>query len=307
MRKFRDFIIVVLSLLLTASCSNNQPTSQIIGAENLSSPSPNAPFQSGSGKTPSVSLPIAVTETHSSNQPEPQPTASLMPSWTPLPTLSSSEKREKIIGFLTNNTDCKLPCWLGITPGEVSLPQARHYLSQFADRIVDADSGFGIVTRVDGIPEEIASSYTSSNDDEIISLIHVQPGGTAINHQLYQLFVDYGKPEEVVLDALPNSPAGTPWFYLVLFYPQKGFSATFTGPAELENDKVKIKICPQGIDPMLILVKPNSETLTSLKNLSYGYPPDLPSISSYPEMSIDLLYNNLEGPQSCFIVSVPGR
>lgn len=238
---------------------------------------------------------------------EPQPTASLMPSWTPLPTLSSSEKREKIIGFLTNNADCKLPCWLGITPGEVSLPQARHYLSQFADRIVDADSGFGIATRVDGFSEEIASSYTSSDVGEIISLIRVQPGGTAMSHQLYQLLEEYGKPEVVVLDALPDSPAGTPWFYLVLFYPQKGFSATFTGPAELENGKEKIKICPQGIDPMLILVKPNSETLASLKNLSYGYPPDLPSLSSYPEMSIDLFYENLKEPQSCFVVSVPGR
>jgi len=305
MREFRIFTMLFLLILLIVGCNHYQIPTKTIGEGSLASPSPDDPSRYPLEESPSELIPTDIKQATPSKTVETKQTGLLLPSWTPLPTLSSTEKHEKIIHFLTNNTNCELPCWWGITPGKVSLLEARQYLAQFADRVVNADSGFGIATKVDGFSEEIASSFSSLDNDENVSLIRVQPIGTALRYQLYQILRDYGKPEEVILDALPNSPAGTPWYYLVVFYPQKGFSATYTGPADLENGGESIRICPQGTDPMLILVKPSGLTLAALKNLTYGYPPDLPSLDSYSGINIKLFYEKMQDEESCFVVSLP--
>jgi hypothetical protein len=59
------------------------------------------------------------------------------PRWPPLPTLDQSAKRQRILDLLSRNAGCRLPCWWGITPGETSWAEAKHFLESFVETIYE--------------------------------------------------------------------------------------------------------------------------------------------------------------------------
>jgi len=59
------------------------------------------------------------------------------PSFTPLPRLSPSEAVQLVNELDRTNGGCELPCWWGITPGESSWGETKHFLQSFAVEITE--------------------------------------------------------------------------------------------------------------------------------------------------------------------------
>ncbi len=93
--KVKIDILIILILGLLTGCSGSTITS--------SNPTE---------ITSSTSLPDSVvTQT-------PSPNATVMPEITSLPSLQPNNVKETLSSFVRNNGGCKLPCLMGITPGE---------------------------------------------------------------------------------------------------------------------------------------------------------------------------------------------
>lgn len=240
------------------------------------------------------------------------PTA-IAPTWTPIPTLSSKDAQRMVLELLENNAGCELPCWWGIVPGKTSWQIAQHYLVSFASRLgqgipsISTDEGgvehshlnYAVYFTVTSYPEEVASGYRVTNG--IIDQIVVNNHGTELGYQLYRLLLLYGKPDEVLIDVLPNTPAGKPWFTLYIFYTDRGVIAKYNNAAQLNGEK--ILICPLGLGPEMTLLPPHDLTLDSMEKIAYDFPGKaLTSLNDIQGLNIETFYNDMKSPGSCLPV-----
>ena len=137
-----------------------------------------------------------------------------------------------LIDLLESNSNCQLPCFWGITPGETRWDSAKDLFSQFDDAIyITGDSK-------DTFNAEIFIPTTETIS--IIKLIHIvvyvkeniveQIKFLDFEWPLYRLsefLTTHGKPTEVWIDSLRSNLGGPPPFTLFLFYPKKGFVAFY--------------------------------------------------------------------------------
>jgi hypothetical protein len=124
--------------------------------------------------------------------------------------------------------------------------------------------------------------------------------GTELRYQVSNLLSLHGKPEEIILDALTITAVLKPWVSFYLFYPEQGIIAMYNGEASLIGEK--IKMCPKGIGPKLILVPPGSMTLEEMIRESYSAPFTLPSITENPGWNIERFYEEMQDPEACIVV-----
>lgn len=178
--------------------------------------------------TPSPSF--TVTDRPATNTPSrtsaPTHEATITPrlTWTPLPTLAPDEAQALILALLRDETDCHLPCWFGVTPGETTWPEAYNFLNSISPHIkwrsnavpqqqfVQSDS-FGIAANVPDYFNPHGRLYTGFRvRDNIVTRIWADAG-----FSLSHLLDTYGKPSEVWVRFNPYG-----WwpkeFYLGVYY-----------------------------------------------------------------------------------------
>jgi hypothetical protein len=114
MKKGRWFIALWITALI-AACSPLSPTNEVLVTEAIP---PTQEIASSTTKTPT-------------QQPSPTFTftPSFIPTWTPLPTLSTNEADKLFLTWLQGTADCLFPCWAGITPGKTHWEEAIHQLA----------------------------------------------------------------------------------------------------------------------------------------------------------------------------------
>jgi hypothetical protein len=121
-----------------------------------------------SSSKPPTLTPVPVTATSTRTRTF-TPTRRPSPTLTPVPTLSPDDAYARVTEFLTNGSNCRLPCWLGIAPGQSSLLDVRAQLTRFSNITSDsyldypADewqvSGMEILYNEDDMVIEIRSGY----------------------------------------------------------------------------------------------------------------------------------------------------
>jgi hypothetical protein len=235
--RFIRFYIILISVAcnqvtpsgqneLAVTEPNSAPTSQsTIGTEQRT-PEPNT--------TPILKIIPTQTET-------PVPT----PAWTPLPTLPPIQAQAFALKMMKTNGGCQLPCWLEITPGITTWPEAYAFLATFADSIYSPDASGGSAevsfkfpnTSYRGVPETAATIRVKS--DGMIDQIM-----TPMDISLPDLLATYGPPTEIRILAIVATMDPVGRFTLVLFYKDKGIMAVYDGKNEKEQI---IHICPNHI------------------------------------------------------------
>jgi hypothetical protein len=228
---------------------------------------------------------------------------------TPLPTLAPDEAAAFVRQLLNDNADCELPCYWGVTPGVSSWESAYQRFSTFADKIGQGSSDqlirdgvsyertvFTIYKLIPDYSDVVAAHYYISNGT--VFQIGVEPRGTEIRYSLHQLLTRFGEPDGIVIRILADTPMNKPWYDLILFYQHKGIIAQFSSPAYYETQK--LQICPQKVAPNLILIEPDSLTLSAMKRASYGS--NFPSIEKLLNMEIDQFYEQMRHSNACLSI-----
>lgn len=231
---------------------------------------------------------------------------------TPIQTLSTSSREEKLQELLSTNLGCKLPCYWGMMPGETTWEKAQEFLAPFANEILSGDFGYfkenGVIVpkattaarfTVTGYPKELVIDFLVSNGT--ITEISVDHDTNKIRYSLDKLLAELGQPEEILIYLEPETPTGKPWYVFHLYYPTAGVMASFEGEAERTGGS--IKYCPTEDTPRLRLYPPGSYTLKEMIGIFFD-PPGfvVPSLEEYSGMSSTEFYIQMMKPGSCFSV-----
>lgn len=181
------------------------------------------------------------------------------PSTTPAPTLLPEQEGFFLSTLLSNDADCELPCWWGVTPGQTREQEARDlFASQGIDNWTLSDD-FRIVGI--GYPRMGNSNYFRDVivrfwvNDNLIQYIGVEGSyRRELNSLLVQDWQDYspaeilnrfGIPSFIELTKVENSP----YYRLGLSYELLGIEISYIVPFKvLENGKQEICFNLQSVD-----------------------------------------------------------
>ncbi len=219
------FLLIVLGSSMLSGCVSGNQTA----------PSPFYPTSSSIPRMPSPTL-----------MPTPSPTDT--PTFTNIPTLPKDQAFTRLSDLLSNNS-CRLPCWLGITPGQSTLQDVQQQLDIFSsiDKLHylapagEWSSGdLTIPYPNDSMEIEIHPGYLSSPITNTISVIEIttlsyriKNGGRDVDiydyppyNQLMKAYTlsavlsGYGLPDQIYFYALATSPLV--YFQIHIWYPEKG-------------------------------------------------------------------------------------
>jgi hypothetical protein len=132
-----------------------------------------------------------------------EPTIVPTNSFTPIPTMLSDEAHTLVREYLKNGSDCRLPCWLGITPGVTKLLDLHEkliMLSSIATEAYDGLSANGmslgrleISYQYDNMVIELSTNYISFPGKDIISVVTIYNRAYRLENNQYSGDV-YGYP-----------------------------------------------------------------------------------------------------------------
>jgi len=196
----------------------------------------------------------------------PLPTQTIAPTWTPLPALGSYEDLVDSV-LITGDSECRLPCWAGITPGLTTWDELI-YRSDSIDDLVELSINEGIVDSPVGIINALSIFYSSDKPYESVR-IRSSIGAKNIDEEMRVNFInviidnfapasgddpsvglhlperlsiksvlsEYGIPNLVFLD----TDLGVPEFprvglLIVLIYPENRFMIQYHRNAYVEGD-----------------------------------------------------------------------
>jgi hypothetical protein len=212
--------------------------------------------------------------------------------WTPLPTIQPNE----LDAFIDSmNTKCELPCWGNITPEKTSELEAKHVASSFGTIIESTSIYFSYREK----PTVIDFTFR----DDVVSRINL-PSELTAAYELSNFLSRYGMPEDVRIEVIPETAEGTSWFYLAVFYPQKGLLAVFSGEANIINSKVNA--CFENIYPDLYLVGSHKYSLEQMSILLDPILWDiLEPLEALTEINKDQFYHMFsQKNQACLVTRV---
>lgn len=179
------------------------------------------------------------------------PTPLIIPTrtWIPIPTLDQQGKQQIIEKYFTEIRDCEIPCWWKITPGKTTWQEARRILSPlgieegpftktrlpkyyytFQQPTELSPLGFELVVWLDG--NQVIAVQTNSR--------WIKSG---LDTSLAGLLKVFGQPDQIWIQALPESPNRETKYDLELFYPDQGVLIHNEGWALLTETSVIL--CPQ--------------------------------------------------------------
>ena len=175
---------------------------------------------------PGPTLPPAATRQPTTiPQPTFTPTPTSTPTLTPMPILPPDETQALVLALLKDETDCHLPCWFGVIPGETTWPEAYNFFKTFSSQIIkwhdDPEQPF-IESEVNNFTVAVPETLTYRSglgqgfkvENNIITYVWGDPA-----FSLTHLLATYGKPTEVWVRV---NPFMAPPFqvFMAIFYPE---------------------------------------------------------------------------------------
>lgn len=183
--------------------------------------------------TVSTSTPLLTPNT------QPQlPTRTLIPAFPPTPSPILPEQISRVYFHIGESNTCKLPCILGITPGETTWNDTLHLFAPYTVSITD-----GIVNNNDLIPYvvtlvlselELQTKYYVSLESEKVVFIRMN-NSTPVSEYLSTL----GLPDQVQLNSAGAGGIGN-GFNLAIAYFKRGVIAYLDGEFEIVDGKAQI-------------------------------------------------------------------
>ena len=246
---------LLLGIVFLVSCTN-----QTLGRETMP-PGATPLSQNRSSETISPTVSPSSTATV---LPSPTPTVQLtstptlvLPTLTPLPTLSPDQAKKKVQTLLREKAGCRFPCWWGITPGKTTWPEAGQFLSSFTEVTPhpqfdknDAPSEF--VTYYVTYPLENKYGYggfrVSVKKNQIL-VISVGRDSTIYDLHLQDILSDYGPPNQIFLRTFEHVQGNDFPLTLVLYYSKQNFLAMYELIAHEEYEE--LVSCPSNESPAL--------------------------------------------------------
>ena len=131
---------------------------------------------------------------------------SFTPLWTPLPTIPPQEVASYLKQLVSEDPDCYLPCWMGITPGETTIEEAWQLLAPFASDLYTWRTQISMwldFEKYDDLGLISPSLYNTEMitqfviKDEVVSVIYANIFGAKDRYPLQTVLNTYGKPSEI--------------------------------------------------------------------------------------------------------------
>ena len=263
MRKKLQGVFLFLFLI---ACSSNEITSPTTTSNILPSSSP--------------SLSETIASPTQTLTPIPLPVFTSTPFWTPLPTFSSTAAQETLEIWVQGTSECLLPCWGGITPGQTSWQAARQIIEQLSAyaRVNISENPSCEFGGCNGIawslfPRTVAEgAFYTKFPENVVHLIqiNIQNEGNAQkinlvrNIGLQEVFRSYGLPP-IFLINVETDLTDDRFIELILVYPERQSIIKYIKQAELNDDK--IVNCGQDHQIEFIILD-NKEQLASLATIA---------------------------------------
>lgn len=213
---------------------------------------------------------------------------STLPSEQRLPsTISPTQISSRIEELYSNNGGCKLPCLLGIVPGQTSIRDVYSQFSGIGDfedqtRIVDHYQTIAFTSKLppNGFTKSSGDNrwgFSLRVKDNIVA--GLLTGATDIKNfaapSLSSFLMHFGQPEEIWMRVIESQVINeNPDYEIALYYPSKGIFIRWRGGAnavlsQTEKD-ISLTACPQHLPvdsetskgfypPFFYLFPPNQE------------------------------------------------
>ena len=183
------------------------------------------------------------------------------------PALNSEDAYELVFQLLKDNSNCKLPCWWGITPTITTSQDAISFFNSFSliasRNSMDPDNGsirlylpnggriLSPYIRFDSINGVVSTliigiSQLNKTENGGYEEIYSDPAfaKAAQALMLSEILKSYGQPKEVLISTYSLQPLGWPVFFdIQLFYPEHGFLIVYHTLMEFSENEY-IKGCP---------------------------------------------------------------
>jgi hypothetical protein len=150
-------------------------------------------------------------------------TPSITSAPTPIPTLSEDELldvTEIVVSLLSGVEDCKLPCFMGISPGVTSWSKVVERFSPIAyDISLLGNAGYIYIQVSEELnpPLQFLQIDLILDEDQIVTRMKAFTGRVD-NYSLSQILDTYGKPDEIRIGTWASGPADAFWLRYYLYY-----------------------------------------------------------------------------------------
>jgi hypothetical protein len=232
------------------------------------------------------------------------PTATLY--LTPFPTFSLEQSIAEFSRLYKSNNGCRLPCWLGITPGISTWTETRQFAEQF-------DSwGFGInkadVHITKSIPYETyawpvdhpgdadyAPSVYLEVQNNIVVAILIDSEVASYSFPVHKLLNDYGQPNQLLIKTSKSPEIPSAYFVSVyVVYEDEYIQAAYDFVGDGSKNPVSVCLYNVQMQPM-ILWSSSQELNRSLSRLK--------SLDQYSDLDTQSFYErfNSNGNKCMYI------
>lgn len=220
-------MVLMLNLLLFSAC-----TSEVVP--------PPSPIAQGVETVPMATHTATVQVAIETLTPTASSTENSTPDMTPtvIPTLPPKQVARVIQELFEDNSNCLLPCFWGITPGETAWQTAEQFLAPLALRMFLHDTYAEVNLPAPESTQLIELRQFYVFQDDVITQIE-SPIIQALNFQPAAIMQTYGPPHQVWLNTANASREGHWGFIMNLFYPHQGFMLKYSVEGVQQNDKVR--------------------------------------------------------------------
>lgn len=229
-------ITMVFICITSVSCNSVNTPIAITASELPATNTMSLPILS---QTPSFTSTAFLTQTL-------EPIATL----TPMPVLSQQDSESEIKELLQNDTDCKMPCFLGVIPEKTTVDELKNIFNHFGVPLHDYQ-GKGLAYAIEQSPiSEVPPQAIFHIDNEVIQSIRVYPNGlNQFEWSIYSpssILKRFGTPSKVTFGLqVIHEPTPTPWkgwYHMTFYYDNLGIIINYGDP-EIVLDEL-ITICP---------------------------------------------------------------
>jgi hypothetical protein len=237
----------------------------------------------------------------------------------PVPTLSAIETTKLIGDLLATNSDCELPCWWGISPGEEPTPDNINFVMSVPDHRITNDL-IGFYAQVTGGNTDAGRNYDIKAiavlASGIVSNIRINSATTVSSSEeftkdwqeytLHRMLTKLGKPTEVRMgwNSISTDPNSDIVFTMDVLYDDRGIAIHYW--EDVQKRGGRYLVCPSFprlTSIGLLLTKANDAThfRNTVNNWDrYNTKLTLP-IDEMANMSIDDFYNTFKDTSDmCF-------
>lgn len=208
----------------------------------------------------------------------PKPIETLTKTALPSSTLTISESKNFIKEYLTNNSSCKLPCWLDVTPGETTLLEVEELL-RYIGILFDSKGvpGYTSNSTFHGTNtlyyKNIVTDFSFEVIDKIVNAILIRSYTYEPSEEfkafwkkysLENILKEYGVPDRILLNVTGSYNFGRT-YQLWVFYDSKKIMIRYDGRIYDSgiNDNPILRICPMidGMNPIGITLQDSKSSL----------------------------------------------